>query len=73
MTIADSANGEGVDVRRSDLIACVRDLDAECNIENVERFFREIDAATAVLHQIDASNYPLPFAYDPHWRGVSRQ
>lgn len=73
MNVTDSAKGEGSDVGRSDLIARVRYLDPECNVENVERFFREIDAATAVLLHIDASSYPVPFAFDPHWSQVPKR
>ena len=68
MTVSRAGNDEASQVGRSDLIARVQELDPECNIENVERFFREIDSVGAVLRQIDASTYPLSVAYDPHWR-----
>ena len=68
MKVRDQAIDEAPHAGRSDLIARVRQLDPECSSQNVERFFREIDAATNVLQQIDASSFPLPVAYDPHWR-----
>ena len=64
--MADSGAKTG-DSPRGDLIARVRELDRECNAENVERFFREMDAAAAVLQSLDATRYPLPIAYDPRW------
>ena len=67
MTASSSGIDEAFQAGQSDLIARVRELDPECSIENVERFFREIDAASKVLQQIDASNHPLVIAYDPRW------
>jgi hypothetical protein len=67
VTVRGQGNDEALDIGRTDLIAHVRELDPECSSENVERFFREIDAATKVVQQIDASSYPLPVAYDARW------
>jgi hypothetical protein len=67
VTVRDQGSDEAPQGGRSDLLARVRELDPESSRENVKRFFREIDAATKVLQQIDTSSYPLPVAYDPHW------
>jgi len=61
-TTASTADQLGTDV-----IDRVRALDAECNLENVARFFREIDAAAAALQRINASKLPLSTAFDPRW------
>lgn len=70
--MADSGAETGAG-ERGDLIARVRELDRECNAENVERFFREMDAAAAVLQRLDVSRYALPVAYDPRWPQDSRR
>jgi hypothetical protein len=67
VTVSAQASSEGLHFGCTDVIGRVRELDPECSTENVERFFREIDAAAQVLHQIDASQLPLPIAYDPRW------
>jgi hypothetical protein len=67
VNVRSPAIDEALRPERSDLIARVRQLDPESSSENVERFFREIDAASNVLQQIDASRFPLPVAYDPRW------
>jgi hypothetical protein len=73
MTISDPGKGEEFHAGRTDLLDRARELNPECKIENVVQFFREIDAATAVLQRIDTSSYPLPIAYDPHWRQDPQQ
>jgi hypothetical protein len=63
--VAQGSDQLGLEKR--DILARVRELDPGCNVEAVARFFGEIDAATAVLQHVDATDLPLPLAFDPHW------
>ena len=53
-----------------DNVLWVRQLDPECDIKAVERFFEEIAAAVAVLKEVNPIPGPLPVAFHPRWPGT---
>jgi hypothetical protein len=67
LTAKVTPNSDQLEFAQSDVLARVRELDPDCNVEIVARFVREIDAATAVLQRVDATNLPLPVAFDSRW------
>ena len=68
MTAGDGRPGDSVSVHQRDLFERVRQLNPDCDLASVERFFREIDEAALVLHRIDSGESSLLISFDPHWR-----
>ena len=50
-----------------DRLARVQQLDPDCGDEAVDEFFAEIDAANAVLWEIDAADQALPISFNAKW------